>query len=266
MNINILKNYFLKDEINFIIQKLQKAEFLNFIVKKFENNPYLLCSYVGNPIINSKWYIKIYKTKDPNKFSISCSNFDILQYILNNLENNKIINYSFKSSLALIQVDDSGWGFPLCGVMIGVLSDQEIKTDIVDLKYFQGDNFIKKKYLDEYARLGINIILNFFNATPTTHHIEICTGYINTKLKEQLQKLGFVVNTTQIKGLLQTKLEEYYFEYVKNEIKNDANYNPMLFDISKFPKQFDKILEIGIKYFPHKLKTGWRSIQKLLNK
>ena len=33
--------------------------------------------------------------------------------------------------LQVLRIDDAGWGFPLCGVVVGVCDEQNVKTAVV---------------------------------------------------------------------------------------------------------------------------------------
>jgi hypothetical protein len=97
-------------------EKLQEAESKGLLVPRKENNQYLKCSYKGSDTsISDKWNVKIYTSG-----SVVCNDPKIL---------NDLINDSFKepdTNLQIIQFDDSGWGFPLCGIMIGMTDGREI--------------------------------------------------------------------------------------------------------------------------------------------
>ena len=79
--------------------------------------------------------------------------FDTIRRI--NFAKQKNGNYS-----RTIFIDDSGWGFPLAGVLVGAydtLTDS-FKFKEIDVKFFQNQEFNKKSYLFEYAKKGIEIV------------------------------------------------------------------------------------------------------------
>jgi len=232
-------------------QKLSEACRAGLIVYRTENNQYLKVSYKGTGnLISDKWNIKIYTSG-----SVVCNDFQTLDDILNG---------SIKkpdTSKILLQADDSGWGFPLLGIMIGITDGREVKVDTVDVSFFREGTFQTKAYLKEYAKKGVALIEGHFGATPQTHRIEICTGYVNKNLKSALRNKGYDVRVVEVKGLLQDKLEAMFKEYVKQELRVDLAFDPKEFDDkSQIGYHYNRAVEWGRKNAPHLLKTGWKSI------
>jgi len=220
------------------------------IIPRIENNSYLKVSYKGaDKLVSSKWNVKIYTSG-----SVVCNDFKVLQDILSGTLKTP------DNSLKIIQLDDSGWGFPLCGTMIGITDSKQVWTDVVDVYFFQGDNFEKKIYLEEYAQKGLKLI-QALGISPSSHRIEICTGYINTKLKDILREKGFDVRVTEIKGLLQDKLEDLFKEHVKQMTGKDLAYDVKEMDRSKIGSTYYSVLNWGKKNAPHLLKNGWSSMK-----
>ncbi|MBN1561339.1 hypothetical protein JW998_13885, partial [candidate division KSB1 bacterium] len=165
-------------------------------------------------------------------------------------------------NIPVLRIDDAGWGFPLCGVMVGVSDEQKVMTATVPVEYFRNDTdkrFDSKKYLKKYSELAVELV-NKFNATPNTHRIEICTGYINQPLREKLRNLGFDVRVVEIKGLLQAELENIYKKYVFEIVGADIYYDPKEMEKSEIPKVYYKCLNYGLKNCPDLIKTGWESL------
>jgi hypothetical protein len=131
-------------------------------------------------------------------------------------------------ALPVIRIDDAGWGFPLCGVMVGVSDEKNVCTAVVPVEYFRHDTrnaFHTKRYLKEYARLALEL-LNQLGVSADTHRIEICSGFVNQPVREELRRQGYDVRVVEIKGLLQERLENLYKAYVLNEIGRDIYYDP----------------------------------------
>lgn len=236
--------------------ELQLKKYLNkgILRSRIENNKYLKVSYKGTGnIISEKWNVKIYTSG-----SIVCVDTKILNEILN--DNLKMPDVS----KALIQCDDAGWGFPLLGCMVGVTDGKRVETDVVDVSYFQNPAYEKKEYLKEYTRKGYDIITKIFKATPDTHRIEICSGYINKNLRFFLRDKGFDVDVVEIKGLLQDNLERLFREYIHKTLGKDLAYDPKVIN-DKGSKgmlawAYKQVLNWGYKNTPHLLKSGWKSI------
>jgi len=233
--------------------QLQKLEQQGLLRRRFENNSYLKVSYQGaGTLVTPKWNIKIYTSG-----SAVCTDGALLQSLL------KGTLKPPDQSLKVIQIDDAGWGFPLLGVMVGATDGQRVVTGTIDVSYFKPETFPRKEYLKAYANKGMSILLNDFKIDKKIHRIEICTGYINRTLKNQLATDGFDVRITEIKGLLQDSLERLFKEYVHQELGVDLAYDPKeLGDPRAISAEYYKVLEWGKSNAPHLLKTGWKSMNE----
>lgn len=232
-------------------QKLLELSKEGHIEPRFENNQYLKVSYKGSgDLITPKWNIKSYKTG-----SIVCNDMGLLD---------KLINDEIKppdSSLQLIQIDDAGVGFPLLGVMIGITDGKRVVTGTINVSWFKPGPFERKDYLEAYAIEGLRILKEAFKTTPETHRIEICTGFINTRLKKKLEDLGYDTRIIEIKGLLQDSLERLFKEYIQQELGADLGYDPKELNDSEIGRSYFNTVNWGKKHVPHLLKTGWKTLQ-----
>lgn len=219
------------------------------IVLRHEKNPYLKVSYKGaGTTISDKWNVKIYNTG-----SVVTTDQKTLT---------DIIEGTYKQpdkSLKVLQIDDAGIGFPLCGIMIGVTDGVTIWTDTVPVEYFQGSAYEDKLYVKNYTEKGV-AILSKIGVSPKTHRIEICSGYINQALKNRLRELGYDVTITDIKGLLQDKLESMYRAYVKEETGKNLGYDPKGLTETQVIRNYYSAVNWGRKFAPTLLKTGWKAL------
>jgi len=230
---------------------LLKFASTGLIIPKKENNIYLKVSYKGTgTTISEKWNVKIYTSG-----KIVTTDQKILEDIISN---------NFKTpdkSLKIVQIDDAGFGFPLCGVMIGVYAGTYVITDTVSAQLFQGDAYTKRAYLRDYTEKGLRILYDL-KITPATHRIEICSGFINQSLKGTLRDLGFDVIITEIKGPLQDQLEDLYKQHVKDVTGQDLAYDPKGMTKKEIAEKYYAAVKWGKKNAPHLLKSGWKSLQK----
>ena len=260
MRIDLRKSVFTARETKFILEKLNQALEEGFVDSKTENNQYLIAAYAGveGKGITPKWNVKIYTYNEKKKgHSLVCVDKQILGRLLEGDYDNFI-----PPDLQVLRIDDAGWGFPLCGMAVGVSDEQEVKTGIVPVEYFRDDvdnHFQSKRYLTEYTELALQL-LDRFGAKPDTHRIEICTGYVNQPLREDLRSLGYDVRVEEIKGMLQDKLEDAYRDYVIEEVGSDVYYDPKEMNKSDIPRMYDESLRYGLEHCPHKVKTGWKAI------
>jgi hypothetical protein len=221
------------------------------IVPRKENNQYLKLSYRGNGTdISEKWNVKIYTSG-----SIVTTD----QKTLNDITEG---NFSAPdTSLEVIQIDDAGFGSAICGVMVGVYDGEKIWTDTVDVKFFQGNLYDKKIYLKEYTSKGLEIIKKL-GISPKTHRIEICSGFINSMLKDKLRELGYDVVITDIKGPLQDNLEDLYKGYLKELTGRAMGYDPKELTSAQIAKNYYDTVRWARTNAPHLLKTGWKALQR----
>lgn len=154
----------------------------------------------------------------------------------------------------MIQVDDSGWGSLLGGVMIGMYNtdNKKFKAKLIPVSYFQGEAFKKKKYLDQ----AIKIVLMYWPELGDTEYFEICRGYALDGVYEFLAtNLGDrKISRVEIKDPLQSMLEERFaksLERVGVPQRTDGahclSFDNQLSWVKENPKR--------VKY----VKTGWKS-------
>ncbi len=258
--LNFSKRVFSARETELIIKRLNGASEQGFLSRRSERNPYLIASYCGveEAGISPKWNVKIYSfNKEKGGHSIVCIDSQVLQ---------KLVEADYESfilpDLQVLRVDDAGWGFPLCGVMVGVTDELEVLTDVVPVEYFRSDtetNFGTRLYLDKYSELALGL-LDKFEALPDTHRIEICTGFINRPVKERLREFGFDVRVVEVKGLLQDELEKRYKEYVVREIGENLYFDPKEIGKSSIPRHYSACVDFGRKRCPELLKNGWKAL------
>lgn len=234
--------------------QLKKYADRGILKPRTENNPYLKVSYKGaGGLVPEKWNIKIYTSG-----SVVCVDNKFLQDILK--DDLKTVDIS----KPVLQVDDAGWGFCLLGCMVGVSDGRRVETGVVDVSFFQNPAFENREYLREYTRKGYDIINQRFKATPETHRIEICSGYINKTLRSYLRDKGFDVSVVEIKGLLQDNLERLFREYVHKTLGEDLAYDPKELEAEggkgMLAWAYNQVLDWGYKNTPHLLKSGWKSI------
>jgi hypothetical protein len=134
-------------------------------------------------------------------------------------------------------------------------------TGTIDVSWFKPGSFERKEYLNAYAAEGLRLLKEAFQATPKTHRIEICTGFINTALKINLINLGYDVRITEINGLLQDSLERLFKEYIQKECGIDLGYDPKELNDSEIGRSYFNTVNWGKKHSPHLLKTGWQALR-----
>ena len=257
MTIDLTKKIYTPEETRYIMDRLVRACEAGYILERSENNPSLLSSFRGveEKGITPKWNIKIYAYKKKTKgHSISCVDMHVLGRLLDSDYESFI-----PPDLQVLRIDDAGWGFPLCGVMVGVSDEDVVRTAVVPVGYFRDDTdmgFSTRQYLIKYEELAVET-LSGFHASPGTHRIEICSGHINQPLRETLRRLGYDVRVVEIKGMLQDTLEEIYREYVEQEVGSNIYFDPKEMAPSMIPRRYRSALAYGRRHCPEKIKSGW---------
>ena len=261
MKIDLTKNVFTPNEIDFIQDKLKQALDRGIVTRRSENNPHLVASFMGveDEGITPKWNVKIYTYNKKKKgHSLVC----VDKHILGRLLDDDYASF-IPPDLQVARIDDAGWGFPLCGVMVGISDEPQIRTSVVPVEYFRdgGENgFQTKRYLKKYAELAIQL-LDQFGVTPDTYRIEICTGYVNQALRDELRNIGYDVRVVEIKGMLQDELEDLYKAYVQQEVGSDIYFDPKGMKKSEISRRYSECVEYGKFHCPDQIKTGWETIK-----
>ena len=160
--INLNKSIYSREETKFIVAQLKRSAQKGYLIPAPENNPYLLCAYKGVEAkgITPKWNVKLYKFNYKKQgHSLVC----VDKLVLENLIHENYPSF-IPPNLKVLRIDDAGWGFPLCGVMVGVCDEEEVLTATVPVEYFRADppnHFATKKYLTKYAELALELMSNF---------------------------------------------------------------------------------------------------------
>jgi hypothetical protein len=163
----------------------------------------------------------------------------------------------------MIQIDDSGWGSLLGGVIIGMYNTEtrKFKAKIIPVSYFQGSTFKKAKYRD-YAT---KIVLETWPSLGNTNHFQICRGTCLDGIYEMLDhyiKPDYRrIERVEIGDPLQSLLEEKFASSLqrigvpkRTDGAHCLSFNNQLNWIKENPSR--------VKY----VKTGWDSWNKKYKK
>ena len=166
----------------------------------------------------------------------------------------------------IVLMDDSGWGFPIGGVLCGAYDFQtgRFYWREVEVEYFQGERFQNKAYLARYRDRALEIV-HEINPSLEETIIKICTGYINTRAKEALRQGNFfIVEVAQIEEPLQTLLERQNKEYVRALVGKDVYYDPKGMPTAEVARRYREVVSFAQRMsLMHIVKTGWKSFQEM---
>lgn len=215
-----------------------------------EASPYVVLSIYGDGIrVTPRWTARVYRNAK-GQLKLVTTDYRTLE---------RLLSGEAPVREKVIKVDDSGWGFPLGGVMIGAEAAGHIETGMVDVRFFQGKPFETHAYLEEAAHVTLALVEKL-GGRPSDTSVEICTGYVNSRSKEVLREAGYEVHVTEITGLLQHELEERFKEYIVSlgyreyfdpkETRDPASaFNKVIKWIREDPDARMKIAKTGWKYF-----------------
>jgi hypothetical protein len=176
-------------------------------------------------------------------------------------------------SRRIISIDDSGWGFPIGGTLVGLHDsfDNSLHYGEVAVAYYQNPHFEGKAYLWAAANAVVKLLgklqhpgADIFDPRTVTVQFKVCTGYVNTGIVKELRERGFKVETCAIGEPLQSALEKQHREYIKRLTNADVYYDPKELDKSNICLAYSDAVEwIEKNNAWHIAKTGWKSMKKL---
>ena len=225
------------------------------------NNPpdYSCFAFKGTPdgSISKKWNAIGYLKHKKNRLSV----VTVDPLILDRLIKRDYHSLTPSPGKSVLSIDDSGTGFPLGGVLVGVSNGKTVKTGTVKTEFFHHPAHVEQRYLEEYTRVGLEVFESF-NPTPATHRVEICTGHINTHIRETIRKLGYEVRVTEIKGQLQSQLEVQHAEYIRELTSETLYFDPKEAQAQTLGTLYHYALNWGIHHNKSLLKSGWGALSQ----
>ena len=196
------------------------------------------------------------------KHCVDCAPHKAAECEVNSLESRRIIS-----------IDDSGWGFPIGGTLVGLHDsfDNSLHYGEVAVAYYQNPHFEGKAYLWAAANAVVKLLgklqhlgADIFDPRTVTVQFKVCTGYVNTGIVKELRERGFKVETCAIGEPLQSALEKQHREYIKCLTNADVYYDPKELDKSNIGLAYSDAVEWIEKNNAWSIaKTGWKSMKKL---
>jgi hypothetical protein len=230
-----------------------------------ENNPWLMLHIKGDDTkAPGSWNAKVYRNK-AGILKVVTTDMDILDSLLTNTAPSTPVSVATeKKSKRVITIDDSGWGFPLMGVLIGAHDSQtgQIIIEEIKVEYFQSPYFETKLYLKQ-AVIATMRLLDRLKASPDGILIKICTGYIHTEAVRVLIENGYTIERGVIGEPLQSRLEAEHAEYVKKATNAGIYYDPKELDKKEIGRKFHEVIAWIKKHNARNIaKTGWGYFKK----
>jgi hypothetical protein len=169
----------------------------------------------------------------------------------------------------IISIDDSGWGFPIGGTLVGLHDSltERIVFDDVPVKYYQFPLFEKKTYLHVAAVIALELAMKEFRLYECDISgilFKVCPGYVNTGIMTSLREAGFRVETCAIGEPLQSALEKQHREYIRGLANADIYYDPKDLGQSNIGWAYNDIMKwVQENNAGGIVKTGWKSMKKM---
>ena len=162
------------------------------------------------------------------------------------------------SSIMVVEVDDSGWGDLIGGVVIVMRRVETGETHVgeIPLEMFKEPEFKYKEYL----RSATQIILEGIEelGVEQDEPLHVCTGYVFSSAKETLTELGYKVKDVKIIGATQGLAEK---TFVESLVRLGVGGHGEIADMRSFDGFLDWVHE-DLEQRERFVKTGWRSWSK----
>lgn len=163
----------------------------------------------------------------------------------------------------MLEIDDSGWGCPLSGVLVGVYrrESEEFVSGVVPVRCFQPPAFGEKEYLQRVRRLARHLMAQL-RARPR-ELIRVCRGPLFQELRGELYKRHLNFQPADIEHTAQQLVEKAFAQQL-----NRLGIPPEL--LARFGRHhpgalFHALLAWVAEDYPARIrlcKTGWASWPK----
>ncbi len=245
-----------------------------------ENNPWLVLHVKGDGIrAPESWNAKVYGNST-GSMKVVTTDMATLVALLDGSQPalQRENEYAFginKVPSRIISIDDSGWGYPIGGTLVGLSDsfDNSIHFGEVAVSYYQSPCFEGKAYLHEAADVVVKLLgklntgnADVFNSRTVGNRVlfKVCTGYVNAGIVKELKERGFKVETCAIGEPLQSALEKEHRKYIKRLTNADIYYDPKELDPSNISRAYSNVMRWIKKNNAWDIaKTGWKSMKKL---
>jgi len=161
----------------------------------------------------------------------------------------------------VIEIDDSGWGCPVGGVLIGALrrESEEYLSGIIPVSFFQKD-FSSGEYLEKARNIAKDLLGRL--KWKTREQIVVCPGPIFRQFRDFLYENGYNFRVKPIGDPLQGILEKSFAQYLNSlgvppEVLKSDSLHPS--------KRFRQLLAWVAEDYEARIKlckTGWSSWNK----
>lgn len=165
----------------------------------------------------------------------------------------------------MIQIDDAGWGSLIGPTVIGVYDTERGRFAFraLPMHVFQGEAFRNKAYL-EAAKDAVREALAELGVELRGLRVEVCTGYVLSRVRSWLAAQGCSVHPVRIGEPLQTLVETAFLQLLQRidyparpEVMSDPKRS--FYDALRWLKGGNPA---ALRVIPERerwAKTGWKS-------
>lgn len=233
-----------------------------------ENNQWLMLHVKGDGVhAPASWNAKVY-TNSAGSMKVVTTDMTTLVTLMDGRQ--QVTQTTAANNIRVISIDDSGWGFPLLGTLVGVHDSMTDTIHIgeVPVHCYQSPQFEAKEYLDEAATRAMETFDEIAAVYPISRSatlFRVCTGYVNNGIAKELSSFGFSVQRCAIGEPLQSALEKAHADYVfKHTGAAGLYYDPKDLDGRHIGRAYSEVIKwIQENNAWHLAKTGWKSFKKL---
>jgi hypothetical protein len=240
-----------------------------------ESNKWLVLHVKGDGIRAPRnWNAKVYMNKEGDLKVVTTDELVLSKLLGKSPLSASPLFTSPEGITRVISIDDSGWGFPLGGTLVGVHDtiDNSFHYGEVAVGHYQSPLFEEKAYLWASANAVVKILgrLNKGNADVFDFRtigkdvlFRVCSGYVNTGIVKELRERGFNVETCTIGEPLQSALEKEHREYIKRLTNADVYYDPKDLVETSIGRAFGEVIEWMVRNDKLSMaKSGWGYFKK----
>jgi hypothetical protein len=149
----------------------------------------------------------------------------------------------------------SGWGDLLGGVVIVMrrVETGEYHSGEVPLELFQGPVFKEQLYLEKALEIALEGMerLQITKGEP----LHVCSGYILSKIRDELQAEGYEIVTVKITGLTQDLAER---EFKRSLVRRGVGDEWTVSEMRSFDAYLGWVME-DLDGRERLVKTGWKA-------
>jgi len=193
------------EEIDDYIRALQENMVQESIRRKAANSS-LVAKFRGDDRTSPNLTCNVYKSPKGHRARLySTDIYTILEILAG--------RNPYLSDLPVVQLDDSGWGSPVGGTLIGAIGPGGYHTRLVPIELHE-EGIKTGQLYTHIVYLAEEVLKLATNGSVDQHVIEICPSHVFAKTRSCLKDQGLTFRTASIRGSLQQRLRSDFLAYL----------------------------------------------------